>query len=250
MPDIVQGTQLLKASDVCERALRMIGAFSINDTAPRNNELNESLHWLDMMVAHLAGTGRCFWLVKDEQEITLEEDDGSYVVATELPDLKDGLQFPIAAMLEDTNGNRVPIEIWSQSKFRRIEDPTRSGTPTCIFIDRLNGPTMHVYPVPGEADEGKKIILTLQTFARSVRPSGTTGGSGLGNETLGIRAAWNLWSVYQLAAHIGSGAVRALPAPRVKLWQDQADKLKFDLEVFENREHDDEPPYVEPSVYQ
>ena len=39
-------SKLWKASGICERALRKIGAFSVNDTAADPEELAEALYWL------------------------------------------------------------------------------------------------------------------------------------------------------------------------------------------------------------
>ncbi len=218
MPDATVGSTLYKATELCERALRKIGAYSINDDAPAENDLYEALYWLDMGIAFVTGIDRCFWLIADELSIDLTEDNASYDLATELAtQLKNGVQFPVSAMLEDALGNRCDLEIVSRDKFEKIRKPTitRTGTPRFIFIDRLNGPTLRTYPVP----------------------------------TTGFRAAWNLYVVTLLATLIGDGPVRALPRDRIAGWKQDVGALKQKLDAFENREHDNEPPYVAASVY-
>ncbi len=254
MPDATVGSTLYKATELCERALRKIGAYGINDDAPAEEDLYEALYWLDMGIAFVSGIDRCFWLVADELEIDLAEDTASYVLATELAtQLKNGVQFPVSVQLEDANGNRCDLEIVSREKFEKIRKPTitRAGTPRVVFIDRLNGPTLRTYPVPTATDVGSKLILTVQGFATSVKPMGKPGGQvRLTSETTGFRAAWNLYIVTLLATLIGDGPVRALPRDRIAGWKQDVGALKQRLDAFENREHDNEPPYVASSVYQ
>lgn len=250
MPHEVRGSELYTATEICERALRMIGAFSINDSAAQPNDLYETVFWLDMMMANEAGSGRCHWLMRDELSITLESGTASYDLAAELAQqLKTGVQFPVDAVLKDANGNRRTLDILPQKKFRETVKPDTAGTPTCLFIDRLNGPTLHVYPVPTDTDEESSIILTVQTFAESVKPRSTAKNNALGNERAGFRQAWNLWAVCQLAAYIGNGPVRALPTQRVNDYRNEAAALHLRLEAFENRDHDNQPPIARASSY-
>lgn len=251
MPHTTVGTTLYTSIEIAERALRMIGAFSINDSAPQPEEVAESLYWLDMLIGHVAGTSRRFWLLKDELRIPLQAAVSTYTLSVELAQqITRGVQFPTAAMLEDTStGRRTPLPIVSQQRFREIVEPGRLGTPCEIFIERLNDPKLFTWPVPQANDVGKTIILTVQTFNDSVKPKGVTGGSGLGNEVPGLKAAWNLWVVVALATLIGNGPVRKLPIETIRQNGQMAAGLLDQLESFENREHDNVPQHVQPSVY-
>ena len=250
MPDGVVGSTLYSAVEIAERALRKIGSYSINDTAAQQEDLQEALYWFDMETAHLAGTGKCFWLMRDEVSITLAEDDPDYDLETETgQQLETGVQFTKEAVLDDGNGNRTPLRIVSQREFRRLTKPGTTGQPALLFIDRLNGPTMHVYPIPNDAVDGWTIVLTLQTFANSVKPRGLTGDSGIGNQNAGFPAAWNLWAVTMLASLIGDGPVRALPLEKIRSWKLDAAVLLRGLDAYQNREHDNDPPYSKASAY-
>lgn len=249
MPHAGQGSTIYTCKEIAERALRLIGAYSINDEAAADNDLYETLYWLDMLAANEAGTRRALWLVKDEQEVTLVEDDGDYNLPVELnASLPEGVQFPIAAML-DQDGVRTPLRIVTHREFRRLSIPATTGTPVMVFIDRLNGPTMHVYPIPDENVDGQTIVLVVQSFAKSMKPKGVTAQTFNAEQQAGFRPAWNLWAVFRLASMIGNGAVRAIPADRIREYRVEATLLELRLEGFENDEHSDDPPYTTASVY-
>lgn len=250
MPHASSGSSLYTAKDVAERACRKIGAASINDDAVEDNDLKETLWWLDMMLAHYAAKRPYLALQRDELEITLAEDDGSYNLKVELnASLATGVQYPVEAMLEDANGNRTPLSIVTHREFRRLAVPTTSGTPQIVYIDRLNDPVMRVYPIPGANDAGTKIILTVQTFSPTVRPRNVNRSTALTNQPTGLRVSWQLWGATQLACIIGNGPVRTLPLERIRDYRGEAAMYEADLMAFENREHDNDSPHQAPSVY-
>ena|SRR5882672_2684235 len=249
MPHAGQGSTIYTAKELAERALRLVGAFSINEDAAGDADMAETLYWLDMLAANEAGTRRAMWLVKDELTIDLVAADGDYVLTEELnAQLPEGTQFPIAATL-DENGTRTKLRIVTQREFRRLSMPDTAGTPVMVFIDRLNGPTMHVYPVPDTADAGHQIVLTVQSFAKSLKPKGVTANTNNAEMQAGFRPAWNLWAAFRLASMIGNGAVRTLPVERVREYRTEAATLELRLEGFENADHSDDPPYTQGSSY-
>lgn len=258
MPDGQDRSTFYSAVEVATLALQKVGSFSLDMTEPDEVQVYRALQWFDLEIAHLAGTGKCFWLMRDEVEVVLEDGINSYDLDSVAIDpdtgtaLKLGIQFPKEAMLEDADGVRRDrdIPLVTQQEFRRhISRPTTTGEPRAIFIDRLNGPTMHVYPTPTDVEDGFKIILTVQTFANSVKPRGTTGDAGLGNRATGFPQAWNLWAVTRLASLIGDGPVVKLPAQTVALYTQQATGYLLALEAYQNRDHDNRPPIIRGSVY-
>ena len=251
MPHASSGSSLYTAKEMCDRACRKIGAFSINDDAVADNDLKEALFWFDMMLAHYAAKRPYLQLRRDELSITLVEDDASYTLAVELnASLPTGTQYPVEAMLQDNNGNRRPLRIVSQREFNRITLPTTSGTPEKVYIDRLNNPVMRVYPVPGANEAGWKIILTVQTFSPTVRPRNVNRDTALTNQPHGLRVGWQLWGACELACIIGNGPVRTLPLDRIRDYRGEAARYESDLMAYENREHDNDSPHQQPSVYQ
>lgn len=254
MPDGIERSTFYTATEIAERALRKIGAFAINDDEPDEADLQEALYWLDMVIAHQAGTGKCFWLMRDELTVYLEEDVVDYDLGALLAQqLETGVQFPKEAFLDDGLGNRTPLEIVSQRKFRRcIATPATEGEPRWVWIDRLNeGPTMHVYPVPTDVEEDAEmqIVLVVQTFAPSVKPRGATGDSGVGVQLTGFPAAFNLWAVTALSALIGDGPVRRRPIAETERWKADAQRMKLSLDGYQNQEHDNAPPISRGSCY-
>lgn len=230
---------LLTAREISEKALRKAGVLSINDDAAEGPELAETLGWLDLIVAELAGTERCFFFIPDTLSIPLSADTPSYdldgTLGADGP--ADGIQFPIFATIAtiDNNGSETPIEIVRRRQYEELAKKATTGTPDRIFIDRLNDPKMFVYPVPGTGASGLAIKLVVQTFAPQYRLSQS------GNKATGLRAAWQLWAITKLAAEIGDGPVRRLPKSEVDSFRRDAEVSLNRLTAFENREHNSMP---------
>lgn len=232
-------SKLWKASGICERALRKIGAFSINDTAADGEELAEALYWLDLSVAELAGTEKCQWLIPTTLSIALSADTPSYDLSTALgtSDPADGVLFPVAAWLRDSNGEDTPIEIIRRQDYEDITDKDESGEPDVVYIDRLNDDqNIFVHPVPDAT--GYSIRLLCQTYAPNML-SGTPEGGG--NIAHGFSAEWQRWLILQNAADIGSGPVRRLPPGEINDIRQQAAIARAALMAYSSREKVSQP---------
>ena len=132
-------------------------------------------------------------------------------------------------------------------RFEEEADPDETGTPTMIYIDRLENPKLRIFPVPSSTDtETWTIFLIVQTFAPDVSPKGVTGQQPNNSVLTGIRQAWQRWAVWQLAHDIGSGPVYALPDTRLQRFEKSADDAKTALLAYENREHESTPPISGP----
>jgi hypothetical protein len=226
-------SQLWKASGICERALRKIGAFSINDTAADPEELAEALYWLDLSVAELAGEERCHWLIPQTLSIPLDATTDSYVLADALSVAQaNGILFPIEAWLRDSSGIDYPIEIIRRRDYEDIADKDTGGTPEKIYIDRLNDKqNLFVYPVP--LVSGFTIRLVCQSYAPNMLGSGS---SDNGNVAHGFSAEWQRWLILQNSADIGSGPVRRLPPAEISDMRSQAEASRARLMAYSNRE--------------
>lgn len=232
-------SKLWKASGVCERALRKIGAFSINDTAADPEELAEALYWLDLAVAELAGTERCHWLIPTTLSIALSADTASYDLSTALgtADPTDGVLFPIEAWLRDSNGEDTPLDIIRRRDYEDIIDKDESGEPDIVYIDRLNDDqNIFVHPVPDAT--GYTVRLLCQTYAPNML-SGTPEGGG--NIAHGFSAEWQRWLILQNAADIGSGPVRRIPPGEINDIRQQAAISRAALMAYSNREKVSQP---------
>ena len=232
-------SKLWKAAGICERALRKIGAFSVNDTAADPEELAEALYWLDLAVAELAGTEQCQWLIPTTLSIALTANTPSYDLSTALGTANptDGVLFPIEAWIRDSSGNDTPIDIIRRRDFEDIEDKDKSGIPDRIYIDRLNeDQNIFIYPVVDET--GYSIRLLCQTYAANL---GGTGQTATGNIAHGFSAEWQKWMVLQNSADIGSGPVRRLPVSETDRIRAEAGQSLAKLMAYSNREKVSQP---------
>lgn len=232
-------SKLWKASGICERSLRKIGAFSINDTAADPEELAEALYWLDLAVAELAGTERCHWLIPTTLSIALSANTASYDLSDALGTANptDGVLFPIEAWLRDSDGLDTPIDIIRRRDFEDIEDKDKAGVTDRIYIDRLNeDQNIFIYPVVDET--GYSIRLLCQTYAANMGGAGLTAN---GNIAHGFSAEWQKWMINQNAADIGSGPVRRLPVSETDRIRAEAGVSLAKLMAFSNREKVSQP---------
>lgn len=232
-------SKLWKASGICERALRKIGAFSINDTAADGEELAEALYWLDLAVAELAGTEKCQWLIPTTLSIALSADTASYDLSNALgtSNPTDGVLFPMSAWLRDSNGEDTPIDIIRRQDYEDISDKDESGEPNIVYIDRLaDDQNIFVHPVPDAT--GYSVRLLCQTYAPNMLAGTPSDG---GNVAHGFSAEWQRWLILQNSADIGSGPVRRLPSGEITDIRQQAAISRAALMTYSNREKVSQP---------
>lgn len=223
---------LFTAKEICEEALRKIGAYSLYDDAADGAELAEALSWLDLLVGFQSGKQRCFWFIPSTLSMTLTGGTASYNIANTLGTSApaNGLQFPVRAMLKDSNGNEDPLTIIRRDEYDEITDKDESGTPTKIYIDRMTSPTLYTWPVLGSGITGYSVELTAQTYGGDFH-------KGTGKKAHGLRPAWQMWAIYALAEVLGDGTIRRVPDREIAGFQAKAKDLEDQLFAYENREH-------------
>lgn len=233
---------LLSAAEVCERALRKVGAFSINDEAADPDELDEALRWLDMIVAEITGTRRCYWLTPATVTFDWPAAEESVVLADQMgadyPPT--GILFPVRAWsVNVTSGLReAEIELCRRKTYEAKSDLTTAGSPEILFIDRLvENQRAYVWPVPS-TDDLYQIALEFQTYSRSVL--GEQGGEQAGDVPTGFDQTWQLWMVTRLAAEIGDGPVKRLESSTIRDWRALSDGYLSAL-LYHNREKNNRP---------
>ena len=176
----------LTARAIAEKALQLIGAFSPNDTAADGDDLARALSWLDMEVAHLAGTQRLQFLVEDSLVIALNANETSRTLADLLSGLQDiDMQFPVAASLTDSTGREYPVTVVRVDQYEAISNKDDTGKPHTIYIDRQKEPTVYFYPTTSET--GLSLRLTFVRFAPDLTDE-------KGNVATLMRPAWNKWT--------------------------------------------------------
>lgn len=214
---------LLSVRTVCERALRKIGAFSIRDTEADADEMAEAMAYLDLLVAHVTGTRRVFWLVPATLELPLVADTAEYDLADidGYPD--DGVAFPINAWLRDSSGHDEPVELIRRRAYDDIGNKTASGPPNSAHIDRLTDKKVYVYPVPADG------TYTLRIEAQVYSPSYDVTENPNAEIRHGFGPEWQLWMIYALSAEIADGPVRRLPAAEVDRIRNTAARMLVEL---------------------
>jgi hypothetical protein len=236
----------LTARQICEGALRMTGAYAVNDTAPRPQDMGVALELLDDLIGELSGVMECFWLLTSTLTIPLIADTQSYDVRTALGSdyPSQGIEYFRDAWIENTSGERCPIEIGTRAKFESQSPQDSTGIPCLIHIDRLAPiQTLRVWPVPTDATWSLKVVI--QALSPTVRGVGPVPKARDGESiSTSLPSSWNRWTKFALAADCGSGPVRRLPTSETNNWRVIANAAKNDLLAFQNREHETTPPIV------
>lgn len=238
---------IFNARFVAEEALRKIGSFAITDAGADAEAVRVALSWYDLMMAHVAGTNRLWALVPTEPILV------NLVLGTErylLPQAisanapLNGFQFPLEAYLDLGNGRAVSLQILRRDEWDALKAQNlNSGDPVGIYIDRLANPTVHIVPVPSVMPTPRTLRITCQTFGPSVAASTVAGtGSANLNKASGLKASYQMWSIYGLAATLGDGTVKRLPDAELQRLEEIAEKLWNELMAFENAEHESLPP--------
>lgn len=214
---------LLSVRSLCERALRKIGAFSIRDTEADPEEMAETMFYLDLLVAHVTGTRRVFWLVPATLELPLLADTAEYDIAdiTDYP--TDGVAFPINAWLRDSSGHDEPVELVRRRAYENIPDKDGGGAPQVVHIDRLTSKKVYVHPVPTDASYTLRIEAQVYSASYDVTENPNA------EMRHGFGPEWQLWLIYALAAEIADGPVRRLPAPEVDRMRNTAARMLVEL---------------------
>ena len=237
------------AKQICERALRAIGAFPVTDSAADGEQLREAMDWLDLILAERAGVGKLFSLIPATLSMPITNGTQSYnlhsALGTDLP--VDRIQFPIQAWLEDAAGNRSDVQIVKSETFEAVSKADVIGPPTMIHIDRLaTTPILRIYPTPAVSDTTVWTIkLIVQTYAPNVAPGGVTGTTPSASVLTNFRQAWQRYLICQLSHDLGAGPIQKLPETSLTRFAGMAKQAKDELFAFENREHDDEAPIGE-----
>lgn len=228
---------VLTAREICERALRKMGAWPIHQPAPRPEYVDEALIWLGMLMNHMTSKLRLQWLVPAALTVELTNGQADYSLATAVgPDWPaDGIIFPQMAtfLAPGEHGQPREVAIVRRRHWEENREGQATGAPQWIFIDRQADPVLRVYPTP-DAD-GYVINLTAQKYLINFAELGR------GDAGTGLRRSWELWVVTALARELGNGPVARLPDGEIALLKDDADNLFMDLETGDALEHSSEP---------
>lgn len=235
---------------IVEEALRKIGSFVITDGGADGEAVRVGLSWLDLIMAHVGGTNRLWWLVPTEPIlVNLVNGQERYVLPNAISANAplSGFQFPLEAFLDLGNGDIRPVQILRRDQWDEIKASNiNAGDPIAIYIDRLAVPTVHIIPVPTLQPTQRVLRITCQTFGPSLASSTISGTSSANlNRPSGLRASYQMWAIYQLAATLADGTIKRMPTEELQRLEEIAEKLWGELMAFENSEHESLPPTTE-----
>lgn len=240
-------SQVFTARQLCERALRVINAFPVTDSAADPEHLREAMFWLDMLLGQLAATEELLCLVPSPTQVqfTITNGTGNYdligALGANAP--VDGIESPKAAYLQWPSGRRTPLEIVARDTFMERHDPAETGPPRMVYMDRLPDSQLFIHPIPAVTDTNSYVvIIDVQTYAPNVSPAGATGAQPKATDVTKFRQGWQRYLVFQLSHDLGSGPIFKRPEADLNRWGKAAATAKAELLAHENREHDDEPP--------
>jgi len=214
------------AKEIGERALRKIGAYSINDAEADPEELQETLYWMDMNLAHICGTEAAFWLRPATISKALTADTGSYVLETLL-----GTDYPSDGIVSvpgvwiTTGSDDDPLEQLRRVDYENIQNKAATGRPEYFYIDRLasdDEQKVYFYPVPSSGYTAKFLVQTYSPDLTK-RPFA---------EQHGLYTAAQLWLTLSTAFLISDGPVRRLEAGRMDRIEKQAMQAFKDLKAY------------------
>lgn len=228
--------RLYSINEICERALRKIGAYSINDSGADAAYMEEARHWLDMIVAHLSARKRRWWLVPATYSFDLTAGQAAYNLRTSLSGAK--LEFIVQVnAVEVTGGTAQEVPIMRRQEWERDRLRKDGGPPWSCWIDRTDDPTLTLAPTP-VAPIAHRIEVVAQAFPTDLR---TLQGVAKLPE---VPQVWNLAMVHRLAAELGNGPVRKQPQDEVRDMQETAAELIAQLDAYADHEQADEPRRV------
>lgn len=230
------------AVEVAELALGQIGAFSVNDEAADPYELARTLRWLDIVLAEVAGTFTCWWLIKETIRFPWPADTRTDTVANIMADFYPpaGIVNPISATLVDADGRAIrDLPLVRRHVYDDLPNKDDVGQPELLYFGRQATEQMlSIYRVP-DVDTWY-VDLVAQTYAPSVL--GTQGQTDqAGQLPHGFGQEWQGFLVDKLSAKIGNGPVRQKPLANVKAWDESAERSFAKLEAFANREKKSQP---------
>lgn len=226
--------RLLTQREICDRALRKIGAYSIADTGARGPELEEANRWLDLVIGHVTSIRRTFWLVEETENMPVTAGQADYLLRTSLASAPRIQSLVTIKRVDLVNDDRTPIPLMRREEWEARDGTITDGEPLMAFYDRTRDPTLHIYPPP-PAPVTYSVDVTFHGFAPNLV-------SGSINASLEVwRDNWNLYLITALAAELADGPIRKAPGDEVRALRADAKRLYEELVDYDGGERADEP---------
>lgn len=223
--------------EIAVRALKRVGSYTQFDNGPDGEELDEALHWLDMVVGHYMGARQYPFMVAETLTVSITEGVQDYDLQTAVGDdwPAEGFQFPISATYQAANSDPDPLAIWRRVEWEERTSATSEDRPRAIYIDRRAvEPRLKVHPIP--ADD-----YTINLVVQKYTPDYT---KLTGNQGTELHNSWQLWMVQALVAELMDGVIYRGSDGEVTRARNRANELLMDLQAFNDKEHNSQPEIV------
>lgn len=237
-------------TQIIERALRLIRAYSINDIAPDPAHVAEAEFWLASILNELSATtrlvqrqtidGRTISLTTGVQEIDLSagtpDTDEESPSLTQIP--PNGIADVNSVRLEIDGLDQGAIELVSSAEWEQIVDKDDTGRP-CRGLVVFRGnekPSLLLHPVPTFTTGTWNLRLVVQQYmAAQVDEL---------DDEINLVAGWERMLTLLLAADLGSGPIMTRTNSEISEWRREGMRAKRMLEAYSNRERTTRPRRV------
>lgn len=226
------------AREICELALRKIGAFAINDEAANDTEMEVALQCYEIIVSEIATIMGCWFLIPESFRFYWPGPTATGTVAEIMADIYPavGIQRPIRATLIDANGVRCGnLPMVRRAAYDSVDNKSTQGRPELLYFDSLAlEPEVSIYRVPQDGVTWQ-VELEAQVFPKSILGEQiNTDQSGDVRHDFGV--GWQHYMVNKLASVIGDGPVRQKQRQDLEAWETKSQNQLAELIAWDNRE--------------
>lgn len=229
--------RLLTQREICERALRKIGSYSISDTGARGPELEEANRWLDLVIGHVTSIRRTFWMIEETETMTVTAGQEAYLLRTAMASGPRVQSLVTIKRVDLVSGHRTEIPLARRLEWEERDGTITDGEPQMAFYDRTRDPTLHIYPPPPDP-----VTYSVDVVFHGLSPNLVSGNVNASLDAW--RDNWNLYLITALAAELADGPIRKAPGDEVKALRADAKRLYEELVDYDGGERADEPRRV------
>jgi len=137
----------MTVGEVISAALRVCG-IGLNGETATAQETNDTLEAMEGLIKLWSVRGLKLWMRRN-QDITMVASDKDYTLGPSGDVTMDRPSDVFNAQLVDSSGNTIPVTPMSREQYRKLSDPTSTGTPTQFHYDpQLTNGTLYLWPVP------------------------------------------------------------------------------------------------------
>jgi hypothetical protein len=189
---------LRTVAQIVEKSLQLIGAVSPYDESADDTLSRRGIDWFDMIKNNIVGVNKLWFFMDDNQSIPLSDDKDFYNLNALLTP---NIQFIYGVRLYKDGEVVATLPLITRSMYEEYLQ-TNTLPERSVYITNDVEPILRVVPKP--TGSGYSIKIFGQKYSKDVsRVNGITSHD--------FTEAWELYLVYNLASHLGSGVILTLP---------------------------------------